>query len=105
MNCKKSILLCIAFIDCVRELELIRDLTGKERDKVTDLFSHYKCDKNGNYLPLQCSESVCYCVDPITGYQNDKSILKTDGNGIKDLKCFDKYPDKERLKKIYENEF
>jgi hypothetical protein len=103
--------------NCVRELELIRDISGKHRDKVTELFSDYKCDKNGNYLPLQCSESVCYTVDDTYGYQVSKSILKTDKNKIlqliKEYPDINKYPDSERypesdfnrIFRIYKNEF
>jgi hypothetical protein len=93
----------IQFIDCVRELELIRDISGKDRDKVTELFSHYKCDRNGNYLPLQCSESVCYTVDDTYGYQNSISILKSDSKKIQNLienyPDINKYPDSERYPK------
>jgi hypothetical protein len=84
---------------------------------VTELFSDYKCDKNGNYLPLQCSESVCYTVDDTYGYQVSKSILKTDKNKIlqliKEYPDINKYPDSERypesdfnrIFRIYKNEF
>ncbi len=64
---------------------------------MTELFSHYKCDKNGNYLPLQCSESVCYAVDGTYGYQISESVLKTDKTKITELiKNYHKYPNPEK---------
>jgi len=84
---------------------LIRELTGKDRDKVTELFSHYKCDKNGNYLPLQCSESACYCVDEEYGYLQGESVLKNNPILIKGLDCYRNYTEPKRLDRIYANEF
>ena len=73
---------------CVRELDLIRSLPKDKWDSVTTLFSHYLCDKNGNYLPLQCPQSEsCYCVDEETGYQVGETKLTTNINGILSLQC------------------
>ncbi|XP_027202590.1 uncharacterized protein LOC113796501 [Dermatophagoides pteronyssinus] len=88
---------------CLRNKNLIRDI--RKRDKITELFSKYQCDINGNYLPLQCSNTDCYCVNPITGYAildergSMQIALKTDLEQIHHLKCYQDYPDKKRLDK------
>lgn len=64
---------------------MIRDIKKEDRDKITEIFAHYKCDKSGNYYPMQCAESVCYCVDDYGFSQDSDAILKTDEEGIKKL--------------------
>lgn len=73
------------FQDCVRELEMIRNIKKEDQDKITEIFAHYQCDRNGNYRPMQCTESVCYCVDDYGFAQDSNAILKTDVEGIKKL--------------------
>jgi len=85
---------------CARHLEKIRAIPESKRNKMTDLFRRYQCNKNGNYLPIQCSDSACYCVDEITGYATDNQdstivndqqttshVLKSDPEAIKTLFC------------------
>ncbi|XP_054163327.1 thyroglobulin-like [Oppia nitens] len=95
---------------CVRDKELFKDIPDESRDKVTEMFSEYICDKNGNYLPLQCSESFCYCVDRQNGYINSTFLLKTAGEDIRKLDCYINYPtethhDQSYLELVYDNEF
>lgn len=80
---------------CVRNQDLIRQIT--KRDKITEIFSKYHCDQNGNYLPLQCSTTECYCVDPITGFAVTDGSLKTEKKIIKSFKCYLNYPNKQLL--------
>ncbi|CAG2116791.1 unnamed protein product, partial [Medioppia subpectinata] len=77
--------------NCVREMELIRDIDEEKWDQMTELFAQYRCERNGNYLTLQCTESECYCVDPIDGNLETSSKLKTDPKGISELKCYKNY--------------
>ena len=98
-------LVLLKWIACLRNKNLIRDI-GK-RDKITELFSKYQCDINGNYLPLQCSNTDCYCVDQITGHAildehgSMQIALKTEQEQIHRLSCYRNYPDehKKRLDK------
>ncbi|KAI2802501.1 hypothetical protein BLOT_009957 [Blomia tropicalis] len=83
---------------CARHMETIRAIKSKYRNKITELFGRYQCDRNGNYLPIQCSDSACYCVDQLTGYSiqssnvNDfSSALKTETESIKQLFCYKEY--------------
>lgn len=76
---------------------MIRDIKKEDRDKITEIFAHYQCDRNGNYRPMQCAESVCYCVNDYgfaySTQDADRLIaLKTDIEGIKKLNetCYDK---------------
>ncbi len=69
---------------------MIRDLSTKDQDKVSELFIHYKCAKNGNYLPLQCTDSVCYCVDEY-GYKSSEAKLKSESEEIKELECYKRF--------------
>lgn len=92
---------------CARQLEVIRSIKEKHRNKVTDLFGRYQCDKNGNYLPIQCSDTACYCVNPQNGYLvTDESAdvlssaLRTEPEKLGKLFCFSQYPEKARLKDL-----
>ena len=70
----------------VKEEKKIQAKRRKEdQDKITEIFAHYQCDRNGNYRPMQCTESVCYCVDDYGFAQDSNAILKTDVEGIKKL--------------------
>ena len=83
-------------------MEKIRAIKPRYRNKVTELFSRYQCDKNGNYLPIQCSDSACYCVDQETGYLNDKlepsSALKSEPEQVINLHCYTSYPEEEQAR-------
>lgn len=78
-------------------MEKIRAIKPRYRNKVTDLFGRYQCDINGNYLPVQCSDTQCYCVDPITGFSvkpepnKYTSALKSETEMIKKLSCYVNY--------------
>lgn len=92
---------------CARQLEVIRSIKTRHRNKVTDLFGRYQCDKNGNYLPIQCSDTACYCVSPQNGYLlTDESAdvlssaLRTEPEKLGKLFCFSQYPEKARLKEL-----
>ncbi|CAG2116100.1 unnamed protein product [Medioppia subpectinata] len=77
-------------------MELIRDIDEEKWDQMTELFAQYRCERNGNYLTLQCTEAECYCVDSIYGNLADgsSSKLKTDPKGISELPCFKEYANK-----------
>jgi len=37
---------------------------------------HSKCDSSGNFEPLQCINSTCFCVDEKTGKPtNEKAVI------------------------------
>lgn len=61
----------IIFLDCMRQLEMI---LGSESNESTDLYSRYECDRYGNFLPIQCSPTVCYCVDEY-GFQIGEEVF------------------------------
>lgn len=93
-------------------MEKIRAIKPKYRNKVTELFGRYQCDINGNYLPVQCSDSACYCVDPKTGYARvsaDLNVisnaLKSEPESIKKLFCYKQYTEGDDVARIRLNEF
>lgn len=80
----------------------------KKRNEKTELFGKYQCDKNGNYLPIQCFNHQCYCIDPVTSFVNTDSfgsINIVPMEDIKSLPCFQAYPDQDRLGIIFEEHF
>ena len=96
---------------CARDMAKIREIKPENRNKVTELFSRYQCDTNGNYLPIQCSDSECYCVEPETGYFQQipkskdsealSSAIKSDPDQIVKLFCYKEYKgDRARLNDI-----
>lgn len=91
---------------CARQLEVVRSIEGRYRNKVTDLFGRYQCDKNGNYLPMQCSDTACYCVSAQNGYLlTDEesadvlsSALRTEPEKLGRLFCYQQYPEAEKAR-------
>ncbi|XP_076333717.1 uncharacterized protein LOC143237887 isoform X2 [Tachypleus tridentatus] len=71
------------FCNCVRVKLLLKNKS--QTSGLQDIFSEYRCDKNGNYLPMQCTPHVCYCVDSVTGFQIEKTVLPVNKN---DLSCW-----------------
>lgn len=43
------------FVECARD--------KAEYEKTKMVGKMFSCSKNGNYEPIQCTGSVCYCVD------------------------------------------
>ena len=83
---------------------MIRTIKPKYRNKVTELFGRYQCDNNGNYLPVQCSDTQCYCVNQETGFADDRTgtagttnskyyfnALRSEPESIKKLYCYQEY--------------
>ncbi|XP_022255899.1 thyroglobulin-like, partial [Limulus polyphemus] len=69
--------------NCVRMKLLLKN--NSKMSGLQTIFSKYRCDKNGNYLPMQCMSLACYCVDTKMGFQKGTAVLTVNKN---DLPCW-----------------
>lgn len=54
------------FVECARD--------KAEYEKTKMLGEMFSCSKNGNYEPIQCTGSVCYCVDENGNQEGDNGV-------------------------------